>query len=40
MSAPSPAPEKIEASLQRRPEELFKRVIEFDPGQLQSSKKE
>src|SRR5436190_24342036 len=34
MSTPNPAPERIETSLQRRPEELLKRLIDFDPRRL------
>jgi peptide chain release factor subunit 1 len=34
MSTPNPAPERIETQLRRRPEELLKRLIDFDPGQL------
>src|SRR5436190_9092949 len=34
MSTPNPAPERIETSLQRRPEELLKRLTDFDPRRL------
>ncbi len=34
MSTPNPAPERIETQLRRRPEELLKRLIDFDPRRL------